>query len=384
MKVKSATVDESAVAKGVIKELGKSDTKDLIIEESLNKFLLDKFPGVTFHLSEIDEIEKEIKKRVMKPIKRKKAEFAEVDPNENSGMGYGGDRPGVAVEPARTMKLESANNYKIDTILELGNRKKVEQILNKLVEEKVISGYLRGADGKVIILNVSDVNKVKEVLKYPIVKSSEEKKEASTPKPTTDPGKGMIWGYDPETDSWIPVIKKASLEDIIVKGIISGIELEAGDGGEQWPGAAKSTTTGVNPGYYVQPKTDAAVESQPTEQTDEDLLKVGTEIEHEHLPTYNALIADVNSNGKITFNIDQVAALIAKDHINELGAKYYSNEQGLPELERRLSGVTETVNTEKEVETKTTVDAPKPADVAPEVKAPEQGAEVKPEQLNNV
>lgn len=460
IKSKAATVNETDVAKNIIKEVGKGQAKDIIMEEALGTFLKKNYAGVEFHLSELDAIEAAVKKLTktkkkkastnwevgdkveltiskhhphgkrqsagdyfgyadvkvgdvlqgeivgvegdednplvtvnfgegmdeleleplstegddtLRKVDSKKAEFAEVDLNEGE-TGYGGDRgQGVQTAPARTMKLESANNYKIDTILELGNRKKIEQTLNKLVEEKVISGYLRGADGKVIILNVSDINKVKEALGsgYPIVKSSEEKKQAAIPpKPTDVPPEGFTYGWDTDSNSWILVKKKASLAEVIAKGVICGLGLMAD---EKWPGANNSNSTGYVPGFYVQPKASeepganatVSVAQKTPEQSDEDLLKVGVQIEHEHLPSYNALVIDVNSNGKITLNIDQFATLIANDHIKEHGAKYYSNQEGLPEMERRLSGVAETVNTNKEVDVK---EQPKDQ---PEVKAPE-------------
>jgi hypothetical protein len=63
-------------------------------------------------------------------------------------------------------------------------------------------------------------------------------------------------------------------------------------------------------------------------------LEVGIEIEHEHLPTLNKIKNFYKINNDFP-SIEQVAEWIAEDHLKEF-ENYYNDEDGLPEMERRL------------------------------------------------
>lgn len=90
MEIKSAVVDEGDISKSIINELGKNDTRELVEEEAVPKWLKKNYPGVSFRLSEIEEIEEQINK-VLKPKRKKKAGRSEQDENEIDTILIGGD-----------------------------------------------------------------------------------------------------------------------------------------------------------------------------------------------------------------------------------------------------------------------------------------------------
>lgn len=106
IKKTEAIIDEKDISANIIKELGKRETKDILEEEALSKWLEKKYPGVEFRLSELDEIESKVKQLLKKAQKE-----------EDSDTGYGGNVPGVNIAPARNMELQSEKEipFKLST-----------------------------------------------------------------------------------------------------------------------------------------------------------------------------------------------------------------------------------------------------------------------------
>jgi hypothetical protein len=247
MEIKCATIYAETIAVLIKKDLGISGTKELISEDAVDKWLKDKYgDGIKFHLSELDDITSELKK-ILKVKKKKKADFEQGDSQEKSNTGYGGDRNGIWVEPSRDIKSEekfivykSINNAGIDKEL-------YEDIKTKLTEAHLPGSYFKMipdgfavkkdavtiVDG--ILGGLQAVNFVKtevdqkQLDEMSLISSS--KDAAIPPKPTDTLSPDEEYVFDPNTNTWIKQMKKASLtmEQIKQRKILCSNQLKTAD-----------------------------------------------------------------------------------------------------------------------------------------------------------
>ena len=361
--IEAAKIYCDDIAKEFVKAFGKRIAREQIEEDRVPKYLENTYPGIKFMLSEINEIEDEINKL----IKIKKKSEGDSMPNTNIDKDDMGNLD-VFIHPATTMKLESEGNYILYKAMPgvKADQDLLNEIKSKLAETKLYGQFHRFIkDGFIIkkesvvavdkILNDLDVSEYikseitqKELDNMPVDASKKVSDINSVPKPTTPPPSGMVYAFNEKTQQWeLRPITNASL-DLDNLGIISSKQFKKGD---EYPSQNNSTSTGYKPGWNAAPmgtyenssiKTeDVKVEDKKQDtkiDKDSKEWQTGLTIEKEHQPTYDMIKQDIEKNGKLTITPEQMFESIVNDHVIKegCGVGYYSDERGLPDMERRL------------------------------------------------
>jgi len=364
----AASLYEDDIAISIIKEIGKNKTKEIIEEEQVENYLHKNYPGVKFTLSELDEIESQIKKK-LKP-KKKKAEYGirigdTVATNKGQGLVISVPTVGGEVE----VKLSNGT----EEIFLIKDISKIYSNINNTeigVEGNPEMGY-GGHEGGVMILPGTKMDlqssiKLNANNKFIIVIGEKVSKEFDTfeeavkekqaaapnvPKPTDIAPDGFIWAWDEKSNSWILVTKRyASAEELRA---IGSKHLQALVN-EKWPGEAKAVSVGYAPGFYASPAGTHEAPIGPTAipggmaeykgTTDKDVdpkeLEMGIKVEYEHSDDL------------------EKAKDIALDHLSEI-KDYYTRLAKLEEEAKAAGTFDEEFSKKYEEEQKKRLETPK-------------------------
>ena len=356
--IKGSQIYADEIAKSFIDEFGKQESRELMDEDYLPKFLKKNYDGIKFTLSEVDEIEEEINK-VLSKKKKKKGTLETKGENMSEINEVGKDAPmgyDTFIKTPNIMKLESQGPYILYKTMpgKVADPNVLEQLKSKFTDAKLFGsffkffpeGFVIKKESVVAVDKILEDMKVMEFIKGEIneeelanlhVQSTKKISVTIPPKPTDVAPEGFEYALDTDTNTWVVIKKKSSL-DFNALGIISSKQVKAED---LWPTQRQKSTTGYTSGWEAAPMgTFEASEDTNTNQPNEDdkvKFSVGVKIEYEHAPTHAKILEHVNKTGKFTMTVEDLATLIATDHINEAcGYMYYDNEKGLPAMEKSL------------------------------------------------